>query len=186
MKLSKSEIKRRFKRIEEVARELADFSNRDLNNLPGSDFFHEEIKNTRGLKGGARKRQIKYLAKVMRDEPIDEILNFLAADKGSKIQEKRMFHEAEHLRDAVINEAIQIRDDCLSEGEIWEMDWHSETIPAAVEKLPQLSEDAVRKSVYQYVKSRNAVHSRELFRMILSAIEYQHRVRLQANEETEA
>lgn len=181
MKLSKSEIKRRFKRIEEVARELADFSDRDLVKLPGSDFFHEEIRNTRGLKGGARKRQIKYLAKVMRDEPIDEILHYLAADKGSKILEKRMFHEAEHLRDAVINEAIQSREDSLTAGDVWEMDWHSEEIPAAVKTLSQLSENAVRKSVYQYVKSRNAVHSRELFRMIYSAIEYRHRQKGVAN-----
>lgn len=174
-RLSKSEIKRRFKRIEEAAHELADFSNKDIGKLPGSEFFHDEIRNTRGLKAGARKRQIKYLAKVMRDEPIEEILDHLAAAKGSKIKENQMFHEAERIRDAIINEAIVDKQECMTAGFVWEPDWESEEIELALEQLPQLVEETVRKSVYQYVKTRNSIHSKELFRVIHSAIEYKLR-----------
>ncbi len=176
MKPSKSEVKRRLKRIGDAACELAVLSDRDLQKMPGSDFLHEEIKNVRRLKAGARKRQIKYLAKIMREEPIDEIFAYLAAEKGSKIKEKNIFHQAEQIRDAIINEAAADRQGRIAAEYDWEPDWHSPAIIQAVKTLPRLDEDAVRKSVYQYVKSRNPVHRRELFRMIHSALEYQQRM----------
>lgn len=174
-RLSKSEVKRQFKRVEEAAKELADFSDRDIAKLPGSDFFHDEIKNTRGLKSGARKRQIKYLAKVMREEPIEDILNHLAAEKGSKIKDNQLFHEAERLRDAIINEAIEDQQECQQEGYLWEPDWESELIPEVVDRYSTLEEDEIRKTTYNYLKSRHNSHYRELFRMIRSAIEYHSR-----------
>lgn len=175
-RLSKSEVKRQFKRIEEAAKELADFSDKDIDKLPGSSFFHEEIRNIRGLKSGARKRQIKYLAKVMREEePLDEILNHLASEKGSKIKDDQLFHEAERLRDAIINEAIEDQQECQQEGYPWEPGWESDLIPDVVEKYSSLQEDEIRKTTYNYVKSRHISHYRELFRMLRSAIEYQSR-----------
>lgn len=174
-KLSKSEVKRRFKQVETAAQQISEFSNKDIKRLPGSDFFHEEIRNTRGLKAGARKRQIKYLAKVMRDEPIEEILAFLVQSKGSKIIENQIFHEAERVRDAIINEAIEVRKKHKTAGIEWEPDWESETIASTIITLPRLDEDSVRKSVYSYVKSRNSIHHKEMFRMIHSAVEYKQR-----------
>jgi len=174
-RLSKSEVKRQFKRIEDAAKELAEFSDKDIDKLPGSSFFHEEIKTIRGLKSGARKRQIKYLAKLMREEPIDDILNHLAAEKGSKIKNDQLFHEAERLRDAIINEAIEDQQECQQAGYLWEPDWESDLIPDVVEKYSNLQANEVRKTTYNYVKSRHISHYRELFRMLHSAIEYQSR-----------
>jgi len=174
-RLSKSEVKRQFKRIEEAAKELAEFSDKDIDKLPGSTFFHEEIKTTRGLKSGARKRQIKYLAKIMREEPLEDILKHLAAEKGSKIKNDQLLHEAERLRDAIINEAIEDQQECLQEGYPWEPDWESDLIPDVVEKYSTLQENEVKKTTYNYVKSRHISHYRELFRMLRSAIEYQSR-----------
>lgn len=174
-RLSKSEVKRQFKRIEEAAKELAEFSDKDIDKLPGSSFFHDEIRNVRGLKSGARKRQIKYLAKVMREEPLEEILDHLAAEKGSKIKDDQLFHEAERLRDAIINEAIEDQQECQREGYLWEPDWESALIPDVAEKYSSLQENEVRKTTYNYVKSRHISHYRELFRMLRSAIEYHAR-----------
>ncbi len=174
-RLSRSEIKRRFKQVEAAAHELAEFSNKDIAKLPGSDFFHDEIRNTRGLKAGARKRHIKYLAKIMREEPIEEILDFLADVKGSKLKENKMFHEAERIRDAIINEAIEARQDMMTAGYAWEPDWEGEELERVVNNLKHLDEDALRKTVYQYVKSRNSIQHKEMFKMIHSAIEFQHR-----------
>lgn len=171
-RLSKSEIKRRFKRVEEAAKVLADLSDKSIKKVPGSDFFHQEIKNCKGLKAGARKRQIKYLAKIMREEPMDEILDHLTKIKGSKIKEDQLHHEAERIRDTIINEAIKDKKECAKEHFAWEPDWESEEITNATNSLSTLDEDEVRKSVYQYVKSRNSIHYKELFRMIRSAIDY--------------
>ena len=169
--VSKSEQKRRFKQIEEVARELAELSNNDLKKLPCDDEIKEEIKATRGLKGGARKRQIKYLAKVMRQTPMDTIYEFLSAAKGSKLKEDQVFHEAERLRDVLINEAMEDFQNCKKMNVAWEPSWHSDILEEIKVSYPTLDGAVIRKTIYQYVKSYNKVHYRELFRMIKAAME---------------
>lgn len=169
--ISKSEKKRQFKQTEQVAAELADFTDNDLKKLPCSEELKEEIRQTRGLKGGSRKRQVKYLAKVMRQEPLDQIYSFLEERKGSDLKNKKKFHEAERLRDAMINEAIEDHDYCMQEHLGWDMDWQSDEIESVLNRYPDLKEAEIRKAVYSYVKTRNRLHYRELFRMVKAAID---------------
>lgn len=169
--ISKSEKKRQFKHTEKVAAELVELSNNDLKAFPGSEELKQEIIATRGQKGGARKRQVKYVAKVMRQEPLDEIYQFLESRKGSQLKTNQMFHEAERLRDAMINEAMDDFDHCRREHISWDMDWQSDEIEAAVRVCPELDESEVRKTVYSFVKTHNKMHYRELFRMIKAAID---------------
>jgi ribosome-associated protein len=170
-KLSRSEVKRSFKQIEEAAEVLADLSNNDLKKFPGNKEIQDEILACRGLKGGARKRQIKYLAKVMRQTPMEDIYEYLTNIKGSDLHQKQVFHEAERLRDALINQAMEDHQLCLRNQIPWEPDWKSPAIDQIVRKYQDLDGDTVRKSVYQYVRSRNRVHYRELFRMIKAVID---------------
>ena len=172
-KLSRSEQKRTFRRIEEAAAELADLSNNDLKKFPGGKEITDEIMACRGLKGGARNRQIKYLAKIMRQEPLDDIYTFLTDIKGSDLQKKGVLHEAERLRDTLINEAMEDHQRCLRAQIPWEPVWESDIISHVVEKYQSLNAGEIRKSVYQYVKSRNILHYRELFRMLKAAIDYE-------------
>jgi ribosome-associated protein len=172
-KLSRSEQKRTFRRIEEAAAELADLSNNDLKKFSGSKEITDEIIACRGLKGGARNRQIKYLAKIMRQEPLDDIYTFLTDIKGSDLYKKGVLHEAERLRDTLINEAMEDHQRCLRAQIPWEPVWESDIISHVVEKYQSLNAGEIRKSVYQYVKSRNILHYRELFRMLKAAIDYE-------------
>ncbi len=133
----------------------------------------ESVRFSRQLKGGALKRQIKYLAKLLKQEPLDEVLRLLAFQKGSKLQENKLHHQAERLRDAIINEALDARDESVRAGVALEMDWPSEAIDSAVQLYPELDEAELRRSAHQYVRSRNRVHSRELFRLLRAAAEKQ-------------
>lgn len=169
--ISKSEKKRQFKQTESVAAELAELSNAELKALPCSDELKEELVGVRGLKGGARKRQVKYVAKVMRQEPLDEIYEFLEQRKGSNLKAKQQFHEAERLRDVLINEAMESYQDSRRNQVDWDMDWESEEIDYVLEKFPGIKEGEIRKAVYNYVRSRNRVYYRELFRMMKGAID---------------
>lgn len=169
--ISKSEVKRQYKQIEQVASELADFTDNDLKKLPCDDELKDEIRATRGLKGGSRKRQVKYLAKVMRQQSLTEIYDFLEERKGSNLKAKKKFHEAERLRDAMVNEAIDSQARYRKVHQSWEMDWPSDEITAAVKRYPDLNESEIRKIIYSYVKTRNRMHYRELFRMFQSVID---------------
>ena len=169
-RISKSARKRLFKQEEEVAEQLALLSDKDLKKFPGNPDLIEQVKSCRGLKGGARKRQVKYLAKVMRQGSVNEILDYLAEKKGSKLKSSRLHHEAERLRDVIINEALDAQQYCLRTGTDWEPDWHGEEIDSVVRRYP-LDENDLRKSVFQYTRTRLHNHYREIFRIVKAAVE---------------
>lgn len=170
-RLSKSEIKRQHKQVEMAARELLALNKAELGRLNLADEIIEAIQLTRSLKGGALKRQTKYIAKLLKEEPIGEILEQLKRTKGSKLQENKFHHLAEYYRDEIINEALDAREQCLMQGVEFEMDWSSGAIDAVVAEFPDIDEIDVRRSAYQYVKNRNKVHYRELFRAMRAAVE---------------
>lgn len=182
--ISRSEQKRRYKRIEDVAEELAELTDKDLKKMPDEEGLAEEIKAIRGLSGGARKRQVKHLSKLLRQGTfLDGIYDFLSQRKGSQLKGKTQLHEAEHLRDAMINEAMADWQHCRSMQIDWEPDWKSEVMGPAVAKYPGLDEDALRKIIYQYVKSHNKLYYRELFRLVNSAIDqFERNRRIEASE----
>ena len=169
-RISKSARKRKFKQEEKGAEELALLSDKDLKTFPGSKDVKDVIISCRGLKGGARKRQIKYLAKMMRLEAVDEIFNYLVEKKGSQLKSNIIHKEAERLRDVIINEAIDDQHNCLQHGIPWEPNWPGEELDAVVQRYP-FDEGDLRKSVYQYVRTRIHGHYREVFRILKAAVE---------------
>ncbi len=173
--ISRSEKKRRFKQVEAAAMELSQLSNKDLENFPGDESIKKEVVACRGLKGGAKKRQIKYLAKVIRQHSLDEVYEYLTNVKGSALQGKKLFHEAERLRDTLINDALNSYQNAQQEQVEWEPDWASDTLQSVMSFFPDLNENDIRKTVYQYVRSRNRQHYRELFRILKAAIEAEER-----------
>ncbi len=173
--ISKSEMKRIYKQVTELAREVADLSDKELKSFPGGPVIHEEIIATRGLKGGSRNRQIKYLAKVLRQGPLDEIYLFITKRKGSNLHARKQFHEAERLRDTLINEAMEAYQESLSMQLAFEPDWESPFIDEVVREYPNIKEKELRQVIYQYVKTHNKFHYRELFRIMKAAVDLKER-----------
>ncbi len=169
--LSKSEKKRQHKHGEEIAAALVALSSVELARLDCSEALKAEIKIAQECKGGARKRQIKYVAKVMRQEPLEPIYQFLEGRKGSQLRTKQQFHEAERLRDGVVNEAMASWQEALHDQIEWEPGWTSEQIPLLLDALPGIQEKELRRAIYSYVKSRNRRYLREVFRIIKAAMD---------------
>jgi len=174
-RISKSEQKRLYKQVEQLAKELTDLSTNDIKLLPASSEIKENIFSCSGLKAGALKRQIKYLAKLLRQDDIEEIYVFMKAKKGSDLKERQLFHSAERWRDVLINEAMERHQQCLRDQHMFEPDYHSDHIDDVVLELPVLDPLEIRRVAYQYAKTRNRQHYRELFRMIKAAIEKKER-----------
>lgn len=169
-KISKSAMKRRFKDEESAAQELSMLTDKDLKNLPAGQEVKDEIILCRNMKGGARNRQVKHLAKVMREDSVEMILDFLTDRKGSHLKANKLHREAERLRDVIINEAIEHQQYSLQEGIVWEPDWPGEELDAVVSRYP-IDEGDLRKTVFQYVKTRFHNHHREIFRILKAAVE---------------
>jgi len=175
--ISRSEMKRIYKQVGELAKEVADLSDKELKSFPGGTVIHEEILATRGLKGGSRNRQIKYLAKVLRQGPLDEIYLYMTNRKGSKLHDKKQFHIAERLRDTLINEAMEVHKECLSMQVPFEPTWDSEIIQEIVAEYPNLKEKELRSVIHQYITSHNKFHYRELFRVMKAAVDLKERMK---------
>ncbi|NNK57221.1 MAG: DUF615 domain-containing protein, partial [Desulfofustis sp.] len=116
-RLSKSELKRQHKQVEAAAKEITALNDTELTQLQLDKEIVEEIRLCRTLKGGALNRQVKYVAKLLNQGEIVTLLSQLALMKGSRLAENKAHHQAERLRDAIINEALDFRDSCLQEGE---------------------------------------------------------------------
>ncbi len=174
--ISKSEKKRIYKQVEELAREVATLSDRDLKTFPGGPVIHEEIIAARGLRAGSKKRQIKYLAKLMRQGPLEEMYLFVTQRKGSSLHAKKQHHAAERIRDTLINEAMEMHQQCRSQQIPFEPNWKSEYIDHILGEYSGLKEEELRMVIYQYVTTHNKFHYRELFRVIKAAVEQKERV----------
>ncbi len=180
-RLSKSELKRQHKQVEAAAKEITVLNDAELKKLQLDSEIVEAARLCRTLKGGALKRQVKYVAKLLKQGEVDKQLAQLALMKGSRLAENKAHHRAERLRDAIINEALDFRDGCLQEGLTMEMDWPSETLEQVVGEFVDIDELELRRSAYQYVRTRNRVHSREIFRLLRAAAQKQRYID-QSNE----
>jgi len=170
--VSRSEKKRQARNIEAIAGELAGLPPADLKRLPVDDLLRKEIENTRALKGGALKRQVKFIARELRQmEELDTILSFLEDRRGSHLRETGRFHELERLREEIISEAIHAREEALHHGQRLDEAWESETIAAACRRFPALDHKALTISALRYAVTRKPVHRREIFRQLQAAME---------------
>ena len=176
--LSKSEKKRRAKGVEQLVTELAELTQGEIAVLPCDQEIRNEIAATRDLKGGTRKRQIKYATKLLRDKPVEELYNFLTRKKGSLLKKKHDFHELEHLRNLLIDEAVSRYDErkhsggyIISENEPVNFLDGSEAMELIIAQLPDVDQTLLKNSAMQFARTRNRKFSRELFRIMKAALE---------------
>ena len=173
MHISRSEQKRRVKEIETLVVELAKLSRQVVEKCPCSQEVREFIKEADGLKGGAKKRQLKYITKLLKEEPLDELYKFLADRKGGELVKNKQFHEIEYWRDSLLNEALEAKKQCATEHVEWTEQWGSKVAVSIAHELPGAAEKTLLRLAYLFVQTRNPRHSREVFRYLMAIREQQ-------------
>ena len=186
--LSKSERKRRAKGIEDLVNELALLPDREIVALPCDQEIQEEIRSAKNLKGGAKKRQLKYAAKLLRDKSVEELYDFLAQKKGSLLKKNREFHELEHFRNLLIDEAVELYEDVMNnngymnENEPSDLLESSDGIAAIMDHFPDVDKALVKNTAIQFARTRNKKFSRELFRILKAAHEKKLYSKIKGND----
>lgn len=182
MQISRSEQKRRIKEVERLVVELIELPETVLTQMPIAQDLQAHIVEATRLQGGARQRQIKYLTKLLRELPLEEIYRLLSQHRGKALAEKKQVHELEFYRNALIEEALAhdqlSRQQDIEWGEVWE----SQVIAELLQRLPSLDGLGLARLAYFFAKSRNPRYSREIFRALRSALEQQERVNLRAGQ----
>ena len=170
---SRTEKKRQAKEIEALSTELAELPPADLAKLPCDDFLRGEIKLVRKLKAGSRKRQIKYIAKELRQQPVDEILQFLEERRGSRLKLAIAHKELERLRNDIIGAAIDQYNDRQDHDSYFVMDRDATPLKRAIDMFPTLKLEALAKAAENFAVTRKMSLSREIFRTLKAAAEKQ-------------
>ncbi len=166
MQLSRSEQKRRIKEVEQLVRELVDLPRQEVKKLPCDQEIVDLFVEVHSLKGGARKRQIKYITKMLKSEENTELYGFLEKKKGASLQQKKAFHELEYLRDRLLEEAIEKRKVLRSEQQELTETWESETIQEIEKLFPAVDIIALSRLSSIFARTRQPRHSREIFRLL--------------------
>ncbi len=164
-RISRTEKKRRAKEIEALSQELASLPPAYLAKLPCDDFLREEIRLVGKLKGSSRKRQVKYIAKELRQQPVDEILAFLVERKGSRLGDKIAHRELERLRNDIVAVAIDQYNDRQEEG-FFTMDRQASPLLQAQEMFPDMDIESIAKAADNFAVNRRITHSREIFKTL--------------------
>jgi len=169
--ISRSEQKRRVKQLEELVAELSGLPLSLIDQLPCDEEIRTLCREAASMKGGARNRQVKYITRLLRDQPVDDLYSFLAERKGAALLEKKELHDVEFLRDALLNEAISRQEEAQANNEMLEEGWSSMVADEICEKYPGIDGSLLQRLAWMFARTRNRKHSRELFRVIRSARE---------------
>ncbi len=169
--LSRTEKKRRAKGIEKLAIELVKLSAAGIKALPCDDFLKGEIKDAKSLKAGARKRQIKYITKQLRELDAEPFFNLLAEKNGSKLKKNKEIHQLEHWRDNIVSAAIEYYEAPSVDRPIINEDWQSPVLNEVISNFNNIDTRAIKIAAAQFVKTRKPAFSREIFRIMKAAFE---------------
>ena len=172
--ISRSEQKRRHKRLQKIVADLLDLSKGEQASLPVSEDIRKELLAGRSLKGGARKRQIKYVVKLLYREGFDELITYIDAKKGTEHQRTKDFHELEYLRNFLLDEAVAHYRECEKQNLPWEPDRRGSALDETRNLLPEIDMESVQKLTWLFASSRKRRYARELFRLLRGAKEQQN------------
>jgi len=147
---SKTQKKQEAIMVAKLAQELLTLSPSLLDEAPCDTEILTEIKKTQKIKQfGARRRQVKYLAKLLRETGIEPLLDYMERVKNSKLKQNEIFHRLEELRDRIIHE-----------------DEEEQALQEAKKEFPDLDSELVQNLARKYRLTRNQRFLREIFRQL--------------------
>lgn len=148
---SKSQIKREMHALQDLGEELVKLSQDRLDKLDLPDALYDAVMDARRFtKHEARRRQMQFIGKIMRDIDTEPIAEQLAEIKGESDTAKAHFHNLERWRDRLLAD-----DDALTE-------WLAEHPGDDSQQLRNL----IRNARKEAAAGKPPKSSRELFRWL--------------------
>jgi len=175
LQISRSEQKRRIKEIEQLVSELVTLPPQSLRTAPVSEEFKQMLLETINLEGSVRQRQIKYLTKLVQEQPLEELYALVGQHRGKTLTAQKQLHALEFYRDALVNEALEQQRICRQNNTEWEENWVSDTLIELQKHMPGIDMLTLSRLSYLFARTRNPRYNREIFRYLRSVQELQQR-----------
>ena len=116
LEVSKSQRKRDLAELKKLGSELLEFSDDALRQLDMSGVLLEALRTAKRItSNSARKRQMQYIGKLLKDEDTEPLLAAVAARQHQHNTHTRAFHQLEALRDQLIKHGDSALPEVLSQ-----------------------------------------------------------------------
>ena len=102
--VSKTEMKEDMEALQKLGEELVELKPSVLEKFPLSEDLAEAIKDAQRFKNEAKRRQLQYIGKVMRNEDPEPIQAALDKVRNKHSQATAELHKLEQLRDRIVED----------------------------------------------------------------------------------
>ena len=113
---SKSQVKRELHALQDIGEQLTRLNNSQLARFDLPEAVLSAILDCQSISSyGARKRQLKYIGKLLRDVDMDDAIQRLNLLTQHKAQDAQALHKLENWRERLINEGDAALSELLTE-----------------------------------------------------------------------
>ena len=113
--VSKSEMKRDMEELQKLGEELTELTPNSLAKIPLDEDMLDAIQKAKQFKNEARRRQLQYIGKMMRQIDIEPIQAGLDKLRNKHSQVTVMMHKLEQRRDRLITQGDSALNDLVAE-----------------------------------------------------------------------
>ncbi|KAB0290704.1 ribosome-associated protein [Vibrio fortis] len=149
--VSKTEMKEDMEALQKLGEELVELKPSVLEKFPLSEDLAEAIKDAQRFKNEAKRRQLQYIGKVMRNEDPEPIQAALDKVRNKHSQATAELHKLEQLRDRIVEDG----DAAISE---------------VVEAYPEADRQRLRQLARQANKEKKAGKPAKAYREIFQVL----------------
>lgn len=149
--VSKTELKRDMEELQKLGEELVNLKPSVLEKFPLSDDLRDAIKDAQRFNKEARRRQIQYIGKIMRNEDPEPLQAALDKVRNKHSQATAELHKLELLRDRVVEEGDSAISDVMAQ-------------------FPSADRQRLRQLARQAAKEKKAGKPAKAFREIFQAL----------------
>ena len=150
---SKSQRKRELQKLLQLTEKALSLSDDKLAKTGINEKALNALREARKMKAsGARKRQLKYISKLIRNEDVSIIETYLDEAEQSHINEKRFFHQLERWRDRLVEEGDGVLSEFFEEYPAADRQQLRTLIRAAQKEKQQEKPPAASRKIFKYLR----------------------------------
>ena len=154
--ISKSQIKRDADALVVLAKKIAALSADQFDRMPLSDDLRASLLNVRRLtKGGAIKRQFKYIAKQIRESGDEDLSQALDRQLDKDQAAAARLHMFEHWRDKLVTGGDEALADFIQHFPNTDRQYVRQQQRKAQQELTAQKPPAASRKLFQYIKELN-------------------------------
>lgn len=150
--VSKSEIKRDAEELKQLGANLVELSTQKLATISLDEKLAEAIKLAQRLKMEARRRQIQYIGKLLRNTDVEPIREALEKVNNTHKQQQAMLHKLEIIRDQLIEQGDPAINTLINEYPNLERQKLRTLVRGAKKEKENNKSPKNYREIYQYLK----------------------------------